>query len=482
MKKFRALSLILFFCLIFTVISPAALALDEPNVVASSVVLADLNSDRIIYSKNMDTQVAPASLTKIMTVLLAVESVERGEHTMEELITAYDDCRVGMDEMSSTSGIYPGEILSLEDLIYCAMLDSANEACNIIAEYLDGSIAAFVERMNARAAELGMTGTHFANTNGLTDGSHYTTAYDFYILSKEAIRHPAFMTVCNTATYTTAASNVSAPRNLNNSNALISTGSIYGSGYFYEYAAGIKTGYTSAAGSCLISTAEKDGVHVLLVVMGSTCPLNDANRTDYGNFTDSLSIYHWVFDNFSYRTVMRVSDLAAKVNVQMAANADATVLHPVSDVTLLVPTDVPDDAVSYSVTVNEDMLVAPIAAGTVLGQAEIFVAGESFGRVDLVNTSDVELSRTEYMKQHLHSILSKSWVKVLAIVVAVLVFLYCVLVIRYRALRRKHLKAKKLNEKRRREAWEQQYASHHGGSTKEPTQRFGSNEFTMKKK
>ena len=471
MKKFRILSIILLICAVFGLMSPAAFALDQPEVVANAVVLADLSSGKIIYEKNMTQTVAPASLTKIMTVLLAVESIERGEHFMEDTVTAYDDCRIGMDESSSTSNIYPGETMTLEDLMYCAMLDSANEACNIIGEYLDGSINAFVGRMNDRAAELGMTGTHFVNPNGLTDENHYTTAYDFYILSKEAIRHPAFYTICNTPSYTTQATNVNAPRELFNSNALISTGSIYGSGYYYEYAAGIKTGYTNAAGSCLISTAEKDGINVLAVVMGSTCPLNDSGRSDYGNFVDSLTIYNWVFDNFAYRSVMRAADMAAKVEVQLAGKENICVLHPARDVTVLVPNDVTDELITSSVTVDEEKLIAPIPAGTVLGSAEIFVNGESFGTVPLVNTTEVQLSRAEYMKQQINGIISSNWVKVLVIVVLVLALMYAVLVIRYRVLRKKHLKARKEQERRRREAWEAQYASRNA-ATKEPTQRF----------
>lgn len=125
-----------------------------------------------------------------------------------------------MDETSSTANIQPGEQMRYIDLLYCAMLASANEACNIIAACVDGSVSAFVEHMNQRAAELGCVNTHFANTNGLTDAQHYTTAYDLYLLTREAVKHQTFMDICNTKTYQVPATNSSAERNLANSNAL----------------------------------------------------------------------------------------------------------------------------------------------------------------------------------------------------------------------------------------------------------------------
>ena len=138
MKKFRLFPLILLLCMAFTLLAPCAFAVDDPDIGAQRAVIADLDSGRILYSKNMDEKASPASLTKIMTVLLAVEALENGSHTADELVTAQADCRAGMDETSSTANIQPGEQMRYIDLLYCAMLASANEACNIIApEHLE---------------------------------------------------------------------------------------------------------------------------------------------------------------------------------------------------------------------------------------------------------------------------------------------------------------------------------------------------------
>ncbi len=449
MKKFRFFPLIIIICLALSCIAPSASALDEPSMVATSVVLADLNSDAVLYSKNMDAQVSPASLTKIMTVLIAIEEVEAGNHSLDESVTAQAGCRDGMDEDSSTSGITPGETMSYRDLIYCAMLQSANEACNILAFQVSGSVESFVARMNERAAALGCTGTHFANTNGLTNDAHYTTAYDFSLITREAVKHEFFMTVVNTKQYTVPQTNYCAPRVLENSNALINTASIYGSDYFYEYASGVKTGYTRAAGSCLISTAEKDGVRLLGVVMGSTCPLNDPNRKDYGNFVDSLSLYNWGFANFSYQTVVTTAMNVQSVSIDLAQDFSEIMLHPANDVTLLLPNDTDVSQIYLNTTIYADELVAPISSGQELGTASIMINGTNYGTVKLVSNTSVDLSRSEYFKLRLQSLFGKTWVVVLIVFVCLLFVGYLALVAHYRRLRQKHLRQRRMAEQRR---------------------------------
>ena len=205
MKKIAPV-IILIFAVLLSCLSPAALAepqtsvspspevtkapaetnadgLTVPTISAKRVVLADLDTGRIIYSRAADEKASPASLTKIMTVLLAVEAVEAGKVKLTDKVDAYADCLTNMDDDSSTCNIAPGETLTLKDLMYCALVASANEACNIIAEYLSGSISAFVDQMNAEAEKLGCKGTHFATPNGLPDDQHYTTANDLYLIT-----------------------------------------------------------------------------------------------------------------------------------------------------------------------------------------------------------------------------------------------------------------------------------------------------------
>ncbi|MBR2583046.1 MAG: D-alanyl-D-alanine carboxypeptidase [Oscillospiraceae bacterium] len=443
MKKNKIFLFFIAVCLFLTLLTPAASALDSPPLhSAKAVVLADMDSGRLLYELNKDEQRSPASLTKIMTVLLAVEAYERGDVSLDEMVTAQADCLAGLNTDSSTSGIQPGEIISYQDLLYCAMVHSANEACNVLAHRVSGSVPAFVDLMNRRAEELGCTNTHFSDPNGLSNDNHYTTAYEMYLITREALRHPLFAEICNTRGYDMSATNLSQARSFANSNALISADSEYGSSYVYPAAAGVKTGFTQKAGYCLVSTAEKDGVRLLAVVMGCDGWLN-AGIEEYENFSDTINLYNWAFDNFSYRQAVSSISTVTRVQVEHAAESDAYVnLRPQSDVTLLLPKDLNLETVELKPKVYTDQLVAPIEAGTVLGRAEILIDGVSYGSVNLVNATQVELSRREFMTQRVHQTFSKPLIIVLIMLLLVLAVGYLTLVLRYRAQRRRYLRRK----------------------------------------
>lgn len=337
MKKFKLLPIILIICVIFSLSAPMALALDEPELNAKAAIVVDLGSGRVLYSKNADEQRAPASLTKVMTALLALEAVDNGQVSMDDRVTAQTDCRDGLEEDSSTSGILPGMETSLREYICCALVQSANEACNVIGTYISGSTSAFVELMNQRAAELGCVNTHFANTNGLPAEGHYSSAYDLYLITREAMKHPAFMEICNLKTYQPENAEINAGKAITNSNSLIVANEAYGN-YVYEGAAGVKTGFTQAAGYCLISTAERNGLSVMAIVMGCDGWMN-ANIEEYKNFVDSRTLYDWVFNNFVSRQVLTTADPVLEVTVDMAEGDGKLILYPEQDISYLLPAD-----------------------------------------------------------------------------------------------------------------------------------------------
>lgn len=474
MKKLRILPLILIFVLCFTLGAPAALALEEPEVTATTVLLADMETDEILMTKNADAVVSPASLTKIVTCLIAIEAIEAGDCTMDEVIAAPDDCLTGMDEMSSTANIIPGEELTMENLLYCSLLGSANEACNILASHLAGSIPAFCEKMNIRCAELGCTDTRFVDPNGLSSDNK-TTAYDFFLITKEAAKHELFMSICDTTTYIVPVTNKSQPRTLNNSNALISPNSIYAMDgrYLYKYASGIKTGYTSAAGYCLISTAEKDGIRLVGIVMGSKGPNNtNGSVNEYKNFADSIALYDWAFDNFSYETIIPSSMAVYKAEVEYARDDSTVTLRPQNDIVMLVPSDFDKSTVELEIRLLDDKLVAPIPAGTVLGTADVKVNGEVRNTVKLVNTASVELSRAQYLKQQLEAMLNRPLFRVVFVLLVFFAIAYIAMVIRYRTMRKKYIKEKRLREQQRRAERERLRAEEYHIIPEEPTQRF----------
>lgn len=450
MKKIKIFPMVLIICLLLSVTAPCAFALEDPDLNGQAAILVDLDSGKILYAENQDDQRAPASLTKVMTVLLALEALDSGRCTLEDMVTAQEDCRDGMEEDSSSSGIVPGTVISIKDLLYCALLQSANESCNILGRYLGGSVSGFVDQMNQKAEALGCTNTHFVNTNGLPAEGHYSSAYDQYLIFAEAMKYPLFMEISNTPSYTADCAAVNNGEPIGNSNALINITSIYSNGgrYLYSGASGGKTGYTRAAGYCLISTAARDGVQLLAVVMGCDGSLN-ANIEDYYNFIDSRTLYDWGFDNFSYHTVASGSEIISRLPVALADGDNEAMLKPASEVKVLLPNEMPDSAITKEVYLYDQNLKAPLSAGTVLGELHLFADGEPCGTVKLVNSSDIELSRSEYLKQRIGEILSKGWVIALLIVLLAFATIYIILVTRYRKLRRRHLEERRRAEQRR---------------------------------
>ena len=432
MKKFKLLPLLLICCIALSVMAPAAYASPAPELNGKNIVLADLNTGRVIYSKSADTVVAPASLTKIMTVLLAVESVERGEHSLDEMVTAREDCRTGLDEESSSANITPGEQLTFRDLLYCSMIQSASDACNVLASLIGGSISGFVDMMNERAVELGCEVTHFEDPNGLSNNNQ-TTAYEMFLITQEAIKHDYFMVVCNIADVT-----------------MISSQSVYGGNrYLYTGAAGVKTGYTRAAGYCLISTAEREGLHFLAVVMGCDGWLN-AHIEDYRNFEDTIKLYDWGFSDFSYRNVVDTATPVYELDVELAQDNAKAVLYPQQNLRLLLPRDTTEEDINLDFHITETELTAPVKAGEVFGEAVVSVNGEIYGTVNLVTREGVDLARSEYMKRQLISFFSNRWVIGITVMVLLVVALYVTLQIRYRKAREKYLEERREAEIRRR--------------------------------
>lgn len=459
MKKIRCTALVLTICILLSFAAPTAFAIaDPPKVSATSVVLAALDTGEILYEKDKDEQRAPASLTKIMTVLVAIEQVEAGRFSYTDIIRAQDDCRAGMDSDSSTADIYPGEELPLEELMYCAMLASANEACNIIAEYMAGSVDAYVNWMNDEAERLGCTNTHFANTNGLTSQNHYSSASDLAIITREASTHPIFMTMCNSITHTVPATNASEARELKSTNALISPDGLYGDQYLYKGAAGVKTGHTNAAGFCLISTATRDvegeAIGYLCIVLGSE---GDFEKNIFKNFEDTISLYKWAFSNYKYFLIRTKDSVITTAEVDLAKDGEEARLKPDTDIHLLLPKDYDESQLVINTIVYESELEAPIEAGTVLGEAEVFINGKSYGKVNLVTTVKIEMAKGEMIKRELRKVFGATWFKVIIAVFVAIIAAYFLLVARYRKLRQKQIKDRKTAEARRRQEWQRRY-------------------------
>ena len=388
MRKIRFLSAVVAVILLLSAAVPCAFALEAPEVSsARSYIIGDVETGRVLCDANAYTRSEPASLTKIMTVLLAVEAIEREEASLDDMVTVTASSHFDLTDDGTTAHINRGEVISLKDLLYCAMLVSANEACNIIAEHISGSVSEFVALMNARAEELGCSGTHFANTHGLPSKEHYTTARDLFIIAREAMSHELFAELCGTAKYTTARTNDAAPRELENSNALINKDSAYGSKYVYEGAKGIKTGHTEAAGYCLVSAAERNGTELICVVLGASGGRNDSGERYFDSFGDSIKLYDWCFENFSYRSIVKKGYVVDTIDV---AGAELE-LASAESVKALVPNDFDAATLIADVKLDEDKLAGDISSGDELGTVSFSDKdGNDYGTVAVVAAKSVQ--------------------------------------------------------------------------------------------
>ncbi len=446
MNRIRTITILMLAALLMTLFAPGAAALDDPQADSSYavVLLAERgSSETVLYTKNADERLYPASLTKVMTVLLAVEAVEAGTVKLSDPVTAQSDLYFDISGNSSSVYMTAGEIMSLENLLYCAMVESANEACNVIAEYISGSVSAFIDAMNARAAELGCTNTHFANTHGMPDPDHYTTAWDFSRILREATSHELIMEISNTVTYTVPDTNNYGERKLENTNSLINpTNRYYPGPYGYDYAKGVKTGHTDAAGYCLATTAEKDGVTLLCVIMKAEAYELDDGSTLYGHFADARTLFEWAFENFSYQEIVKSTELVADMPVIMGADADSIAIRPSNSITAFLPNDVDLSSFVRTVTIyptdgeTEGSLTAPVSAGQVVGEISVSLNGEVYGTSPLVTSTSVELSRVQFMKGQLMETLRRPAVIITFWTLLLLFMTYLALVIRYRMKRR----------------------------------------------
>ena len=361
----------------------------EFDVYSEAAYLVNLDTGDVLYQKNADEQLTPASLTKIMTAVLVLEQFS---NDITALSTTYVsggyEC---YDELymtgASTADIQPYEKVSYKDLLYALMLRSACEAANIIAVNIGGSLSGFAEMMNLKASQLGMNNTHFTNAHGLFWEDHYSTAKDLAVLTQYAMSLPLFTEIACSATYTMEETNYHEERLISHTNSMMQKGS----SYYYEYVKGIKTGTLDEAGRCLISTASKDGYRYLLVTLGA--PQKDENGNDVMyNMIDHKNIYEWAFNSFEYTTVISGTEEIAEVPVEYGDGVDYVIVRPDAEFSRVWNNRVPTDSVYRDIKLKENV-IAPIKKGDVLGTMELQYGGETLATMNLVATSDVARSK-----------------------------------------------------------------------------------------
>ena len=348
--------------LLFTVLLPGGLRAAEPlrdgaiPIAASSAILMEKETGTVLYEKNADTRMAPASVTKIMTMLLIAEDLEAGKITPDDIVTA--SARAASFGGSCVF-LEEGERMSVHEMLKCIAVVSANDCAVAMAEHLSGTEDLFVERMNRRAEELGMTNTHFTNCTGLFDDrEHYTTARDIAIMSRELIRHDFIRD------YTTIwmDSIRDGTFDLANTNKLV---------YWYDGCTGLKTGFTSKAMYCLSATAERDGVEFIAVIMhGDTAESRNA---------DATTLLNYAFANFSL-CALRPDSPLPELPVEMGQQGSLRLRYG-GEAYALAPKG--GAAAEYSLSLPE-LLAAPVTDGQQVGLLTVRQGGEIVAEIPVL--------------------------------------------------------------------------------------------------
>ena len=410
-----------FFCavLLLTLCPLAEAAEDKTlpsiDIQAKAALLLDQNTGKIVYAKNEHEELYPASLTKIMTALLVLRAVDEGKLTMDQSITASESAFETLHDDGSSAGIKAGEILTVRQLLQCLLIVSANEAGTILAEAVSGSVSAFVEEMNAEAQALGCENTHFVNPTGLHDPQPYTSAWDLSLIATEALKYPDFLTICDSIKEIIPATNLSSERVLRTTNYLLDTWRALG--YRYRNAHGIKTGSTSDAGYCLVSSAEKGELRFLSVVMGCERVVDASGKADVKSFSETKRLFEWGFENFSYQTVQSVNDMLASIPVTLSQETNSVVLHPAEDVVVLLPNALSADDLKRVIRFERQSVEAPVQAGEVLAEAVLSYGDTEYAAIPLVALNDIDASRSLVLLAQAKAVLAKPIVKIAVILV-----------------------------------------------------------------
>ena len=373
----------------------------ELSLDGQASILMDYDTKEILYEKNIDMQLYPASTTKIMTGILAIEN-----GNLNDIVTV-DQESVNLTEGSHIA-LEPGEKLTLEQLLYALLVQSANDAAYVIAKHISGSHEAFTRLMNEKAKELGAINTNFVNPNGLHEEGHVTTAHDLALIAQYAMNNETFRKFVNTVTYTIEPTNIKTEaRYLKNTNKLLfGNETINLDGKYipakYEGASGVKTGTTSHAQSCLVSFAERNGQRLIAVVL-------KANGNNV--YSDTHKLLNYGFTNYSNSIIGYKNEFVDNIRVEngiqgfVAGIIDNDFIYPLSAESI--------NKIEEKITLREN-LAAPISKDEILGTKEYFLEGRLIGKSNIISTMDIELDPATTLS---HKILSKWYLFVFALLI-----------------------------------------------------------------
>ena len=421
---------------------PASAAVYTPDVdlYSQAYMLINLDDDSypVVAQKNQDEKMYPASLTKIVTAMVTLNNVPDLSVTTSVSQAAFDSL---LGTGAQVANLKVGETLSIEQLLYLTMVHSACDATEVLAEYVGGTTANFVQMMNDYAASLGCEGTHFVNPDGLHDENHYTTASDMAKITLDAIQNATFMKIATTVQYEYNGSN------FYHTNLMLRSGFV---SYYYKYAKGIKTGSTDEAGYCVITTASKDGYNYLAIVLGA--PIIDYNNDGYKekcSFIDAATLFQWAFNSLKYATLVQQNEMLEEVAVKDGKDADSVRLVAKADVNAIVPASLDKSTIIIKAKDKPEYISAPVNQGDDVCKADIIYGDEVVATVDLVAAESVELSTFLKIINAVKTFFGLTVVKIIILLVLLFVIVYVAMAVN-------NYKKKEARRRKRAEAAEQQ--------------------------
>lgn len=416
MKKIRSLCLFLAVIALMTCLQPdvqaaaadqsvlsgchsvdAAQQLSEGGRIAetaNAVIVYERNSDTMIYTWNPDQRIYPSSMVKLMTALIAIE---KGNPEDKVIVTKRALSYVAIGSVSA--GLVAGEELTLQDLLYCMMAASANDAATVIAEHIAGSQEAFIAMMNQRAVELGCKDTNFTNAHGLHDENSYTTARDICRITDYALDNETFKTLFCAKSYIVPATNKSEERTVYTSNYMMSTD--VNKKYFDSRVTGGKTGSTNEGGRCLVATATGGNMDLLTIVMGAkaTYEENGLALERFGSFEETAALLDYALEKFEYRQIFYVGQVISQYPVSGGENN--VVVQPSQNAATVLPKDIDESQLSWIYGESVGTLTAPIEQGQPISLLQVWYGSKCLAQTELmaINAVDVWTEPTQPVRQ-----------------------------------------------------------------------------------
>lgn len=357
--------------------------MSDVSTKSEACILMDAKSGKILYSKNANKKMYPASTTKLMTAILTLENCQ-----LTDVATVSHNAIFSIPVGYSHANLKEGEQLTIEQLLNVLLIPSANDAAIVLAEHISGSTDKFSELMNNKAKELGCTNTNFVNPNGIHHKNHYSCAYDLALIGQYAMKFSDIMRIAMVRQYTLPITNKykKTDRIFNATNALINDESANKS--YYPYATGLKTGYTDSAGSCIVSTAKKGNIELIVVILKS----NSVSE----RYKDCKILFDYGFENYSYKTLQSAGSIIKTMEVSNATKETKQLdISVKDDITALISSDITLSSLEPEIKLESD-LKAPIAKNKVIGQISYTIDSEIYSS-DLVANSSVIPSNFEVL-------------------------------------------------------------------------------------